>query len=103
MSTVTPLNAVTFADSSDSRELFWRSRSYASDILFPRVCARVGDGSSRDRRKAVVVQERSFAAVSGDGLVVWTSAVSFGSEALVVLSGILDSKKLSFFYGVYCV
>jgi hypothetical protein len=33
ISTVTPLRAVTFAESSESRELFWRSRSYASDML----------------------------------------------------------------------
>lgn len=30
---VTPLKAVTFEDSSARRELFWRSRSYASDMV----------------------------------------------------------------------
>ena len=33
MSTVTPRSEDTFAESSSSRALFWRSRSYASDIL----------------------------------------------------------------------
>jgi len=44
ISTVTPRKAVTFAESSDKRLLFWRSRSYASDIVVDGFgFARVGD------------------------------------------------------------